>query len=117
MLCILFDLKTNSKQITKHIKATGKTKEYPYYHCTCRRGNCSQNKYIIEDKLEQLIKDEISKFTILPQFRDWALEVLRESHKDETKERKEIFVFISKFSTPIPLGGSVLFDCWVCTPS
>ncbi|MCJ7772718.1 MAG: zinc ribbon domain-containing protein [Desulfobacterales bacterium] len=91
MLCIPFDLKTNSKQITKHIKATGKTKEYPYYHCTCRRGNCSQNKYIIEDKLEQLIKDEISKFTILPQFRDWALEVLRESHKDETKERKEIF--------------------------
>jgi|GEM_PF-6783282 len=32
----------------------------------------------------ELIKDEISIFTMLPQFRDWALEVLRESHKDET---------------------------------
>jgi len=81
---------------TKHIKATGKTKEYPYYHCTGRRGNCKQTKYIREDKLEQLIKDEISKFTILPQFRDWALEVLQESHKDETAERKEIFNNLQK---------------------
>ncbi|MHB8276447.1 MAG: recombinase family protein [Candidatus Humimicrobiaceae bacterium] len=75
----------------KKIKSTGKSISYIYYHCTGRRGNCSQTKYIREDKLEQLIKDEISKFTILPQFRDWALEVLRESHKDEVNERKEIF--------------------------
>jgi len=43
-----------------------------------------------------LIKDEISRFTILPQFRDWALEVLRESHKDEVSERKVIFNNLQK---------------------
>ena len=80
-----------AEEKTKKIKTSGKSKAYTYYHCTGRRGNCSQTKYIREDELEQLIKDGISKFTILPQFRDWALEVLRESHKDETKERKEIF--------------------------
>jgi site-specific DNA recombinase len=80
---------------TKFIKSTGKTKDYIFYHCTKRR-RCSQNKYIKEDKLEELIKEEIGKFTILPQFRDWALEVLRESHKDEVSERKEIFKNLEK---------------------
>jgi DNA invertase Pin-like site-specific DNA recombinase len=83
---------------TKPIKSTREIKVYPpYYHCTKRKGNCSQSKkYIREDELEQLIKDEISRFTILPQFRDWALEVLRESHKNEVSERKEIFNNLQK---------------------
>ena len=85
-----------AEEKTKTIKNSGKSRIYTYYHCTGRRGNCTQNKYIREDDLELLIKDEIAKFTILPQFRDWALEVLRESHKDETKERKEIFNNLQK---------------------
>ena len=80
----------------KKIKSTGKSISYVYYHCTGRRGNCSQSKYVREDKLVELIKDEISRFTILPQFRDWALEVLRESHADEVSERKILFKNLEK---------------------
>jgi len=80
----------------KRIKSTGKSISYIYYHCTGRRGNCSQNKCIREDKLVELITAEVSKFTILPQFRDWALEVLRESHADEVSERKILFNNLEK---------------------
>jgi len=81
---------------TKKIKSTGNSISYTYYHCTGRRGNCSQNKCIREDKLVELITAEVSRFTILPQFRDWALEVLRDSHQDEVGERKEIFNNLQK---------------------
>ena len=85
-----------AEEKVKKIKSKGKSISYTYYHCTGRRGKCSQNKCIPEEKLEELIKDEVSRFTILPQFRDWALEVLRESHKDEVSERKEIFNNLQK---------------------
>ncbi|MCL5072918.1 MAG: recombinase family protein [Actinobacteria bacterium] len=85
-----------AEEKTKKIKSTGKSISYTYYHCTGRRGNCSQTEYIREDKLKELIKNEVSRFTIMPQFRDWALEVLRESHKDEVNERKKIFNNLEK---------------------
>lgn len=80
----------------KKIKSTGKSISYIYYHCTGRKGNCSQTKCIREDRLVELIKDEISRFVILPQFRDWALTVLRESHADEVSERKILFKNLEK---------------------
>ena len=97
---------------TKPIKSTREIKVYPpYYHCTGRKGNCSQNKkYIREDELERLIKDEVSRFTILPQFRDWALEALRESHKDEVSERKEIFNNLQKTYKDIEIQINRLTD-------
>jgi len=85
-----------AEEKVKKIKSTGKSISYTYYHCTGRRGNCSQNKCVREDRLVELITNEVSRFTILPQFRDWALEVLRESHKDEVSERKEIFNNLQK---------------------
>jgi site-specific DNA recombinase len=97
---------------SKPIKSTREIKVYPpYYHCTGRKGNCSQNKkYIREDKLEELIKDEVSRFTILPQFRDWALEALRDSHKDEVSERKEIFNNLQKTYKDIEIQINRLTD-------
>ncbi|PIR17675.1 MAG: hypothetical protein COV46_03180 [Deltaproteobacteria bacterium CG11_big_fil_rev_8_21_14_0_20_49_13] len=77
----------------KLIKCNGEVKEYTYYHCTRKRTDydCSQKKVIRDDVLNQLIADEIEKFTILPEFRDWALEVLKEQNSKEVTDRNQIF--------------------------
>ncbi len=77
---------------TKYIKSTGKIKEYTYYHCTRRsqKIKCSQRKVIREDNLERQIEEEIKKWTILPEFRDWALEILNQENDKEIEDRKQI---------------------------
>ncbi len=82
----------------KLIKTTGEIKKYTYYHCTRRKQDihCSQTRYTSEDELEKQILNELNKFTILPQFIDWALEVLRGSHKNEVDERKAIYRNLEK---------------------
>jgi len=52
--------------------------------------DCSQRKSIREDILEAQIEEELKKYTILPEFRDWALEVIHESHEKEAADRKKI---------------------------
>ena len=64
-----------------------------YYHCTGRRKDykCSQRKYIRVEELELQIKIEVDKITIIPKFRDWALERLREFHKKEGQDQENIY--------------------------
>jgi hypothetical protein len=38
-----------------------------------------------------MIAGEIEKFTILPEFRDWALDVLKEQNSKEVEDRNYIF--------------------------
>jgi len=63
---------------TKYIKITGEIRSYTYYHCTRRKKDiqCSQRKNIREEELERQIEQELEKYTILPEFRELALEVL-----------------------------------------
>ncbi len=76
----------------KFIKSTGKIRNYTYYHCTRRskKIKCSQRKVICEENLEKQIEEEIKKWTILPEFRDWALEILNQENDKEIEERKQI---------------------------
>ena len=78
---------------TKFIKSTGEIKTYHYYHCSRRKKgvDCSQRHSIKEEELNNQFETEISKFTILPKFRDWAIEVLNESHDKEIEERNKIY--------------------------
>jgi site-specific DNA recombinase len=78
---------------TKITIGTGNVKKYTYYHCTKRKKNvqCSQNKSIREDELQNQILEEVKRITIRPIFREWAIEHLRGSHKNEVDQRKEIF--------------------------
>ena len=78
---------------TKYIKSTGKNHYYTYYHCTRKKCdiNCSQKKVIREEELESKIEQELAKYTILPEFRDWALESLRQVNDKEISERSKIF--------------------------
>ena len=78
---------------TKIIKGTGEIKKYTYYHCTRRKVDikCSQRKVLSEDKLEDQIEDILDSYTILPEFRDWALEVLNEKNDSEIEDRTKIY--------------------------
>ena len=82
-----------AEQKQKTIKETGGRREYVYYHCTRKKLDrpCSQRKYIREDQLELQIEREIAKHTIMPEFRDWALQILNEKNDAEIEERKKIY--------------------------
>lgn len=78
---------------TKIIKGTGEVKKYTYYHCTRKKVSikCSQRKVLSEDKLEEQIEDVLDSYTILPEFRDWALEALNEKNDTEIEDRTKVY--------------------------
>ena len=73
----------------------GEPRVYSYYHCTRRkrgaRAICDQRKPIKLEDLEGQIDSELSLYTILPQFKDWALEVLNRNNDHEIEERTKIY--------------------------
>lgn len=76
----------------KFIKSTKTLKEYTYYFCTRKRKdiNCSQRTAIKEDALEAMIQQEIERYTILPEFKEWALKILNRANDQEIENRKKI---------------------------
>lgn len=82
----------------KHIKSTGEMKEYCYYHCTHKRKDmkCFQRKSTLDLGLELLIEQELEKYTILPEFRDWALEALNGANDKEIETRTKIHESLNK---------------------
>ncbi len=84
----MYTAETKKKEILK----TKEVRFYTYYHCTRKRRDmiCSQRKNIREEDLESQIDMLLSKFTILPEFRDWALEALRSSNDYEIIDRTHI---------------------------
>ncbi|MDP3296847.1 MAG: recombinase family protein [Thermodesulfovibrionia bacterium] len=77
----------------KLIKKTGEIKEFTYYHCTrrTRKVICNQRKSITLDNLEIAIEKEIEKYTILPEFLQWALEGLNKKNDTEIEDRTKIY--------------------------
>ncbi len=77
----------------KFIKKTGEVKEFIYYHCTRKKTtiNCSQRKMLPLEDLELQVEKELEGLTILPEFRDWALEVLNENNDREIEDRTKIY--------------------------
>ncbi|MEK7112774.1 MAG: hypothetical protein AAB875_05615 [Patescibacteria group bacterium] len=66
---------------------------YSSNYCTKRKKGCkcSQKGYTTGEGLEEQVRKEIEKITILPEFKDWALEILRESNNQEIEERTKIY--------------------------
>ncbi len=75
----------------KTIKSTGEIKEYTFYHCTHnkREANCKQRS-IEEVELKKAMKAEMASYTILPQFKDWAIEMLNKYNDSEIQQRSKI---------------------------
>ncbi len=76
----------------KLIKSTGEIREYTYYHCTrkTRKVKCNQRYNIREKDLELMIEKEIEKYTILPEFLQWALEGLNKKNDTEIEDRTKV---------------------------
>lgn len=89
----------NTAEIKKKIiKTTGKFKKYTYYHCTRKKKHikCSQKKVVSQENIESQIKEFLDDITIMPEFKDWALDVIRENDSDKIKEKEELSVKFKK---------------------
>ena len=72
---------------------SGEIRPHTYYHCTRKttKINCDQRKNMKADDLELLIEKEIDKYTILPEFLQWALEGLNKKNDTEIEDRSKIY--------------------------
>jgi site-specific DNA recombinase len=72
-------------RVRKILKGSGKVKIYVFYYCHDARKHrkCSQGLYTNAVDIDAQILEEIEKFTIMPEFRDWALDALREQGDEE----------------------------------
>ena len=96
----------------KMVKSTGRLTTYVYYRCT-RKSDvrpCTQNKYTTLKELEEQIDSELGKYTILPEFRDLALKILRRSNKTEIKSRSQIYAAQQKRRQEIQTQLDKLID-------
>ena len=76
----------------KYIKSTGEIKTYTYYHCTKRKRDIKCNQPCINlDNMEHQIDDILETITILPKFKDWALEILNKNNDCEVETRAKIY--------------------------
>lgn len=80
-----------AEQKQKHIKSTGETRSYIYYHCTGKSKSikCTQPKqHVSENELFRQIKEKLTKFTIDPDFYKLAIEALAQE-EDEVVEKDQ----------------------------
>jgi len=68
---------------TKQVKTTGEYKTYVFYHCTKRKGNCTDKHYTKVDEIESMIEKELMAYHLMPEFRDWAVRIVLENHQNE----------------------------------
>ncbi len=84
----LYTAETHNK-----VLKSGEIREHTYYHCTRKttKVKCNQRKNILVNDLEVMIEKEIEKYTILPEFLGWALEVLNKKNDTEIDDRSKIY--------------------------
>ncbi len=78
----------------KILKSTNERKHYTLYYCVNARkhkGACSQRHYTNVHVIEKQIAQEIEKFTILPEFKQWMLDILKREDDEEVEKRTKIY--------------------------
>ncbi len=80
-------------EVKKKLLKSGEIREHQYYHCTrkTRKVRCDQKKNIRLENLEVVIEKELEKYTIYPEFLEWALEDLRQKNDTEIEDRSRIY--------------------------
>ena len=93
MKCEVCGSMYTASEKTKIVKTTGELKTYVYYHCTRRKKDvvCNQRKPMTLKELEDQIDIKLERFTILPKFQEWALEILNRDNDKEIEERTKIY--------------------------
>ncbi len=80
-----------AEEKNKYYKTTKNTGNYVYYRCSRRRKpklECHEPA-ITKDAIEEQIEKELLKFTIDPEFRDFALSKLRRNNDNEIETRTQ----------------------------
>jgi site-specific DNA recombinase len=72
------------------VQKNGNVHHYVYYHCTKRKEPRCTEPSVEERDLEKQIKDYLSRIQISDRFMKWALEYLRELHREEEKNLSAI---------------------------
>ena len=74
----------------KRLRSVDKTRSYTYYHCTRRKIGpaCSQRNCLTEQDLTLGIERALAKYSLRPEFRDFALRHLQESTHQKAEERR-----------------------------
>ena len=87
-----------ARHITKFVKAENRYVTYVYYYCTRKslKRPCNQSKYTLVEEVERDIDEELGKYTIIPEFKDMALKILRRNHKLEVGEREKTYGRLQK---------------------
>ncbi len=77
----------------KIVKRTGELKTYIYYHCTRKKKEiaCNQRNPLTLKELEDQIDIKLERYTILPKFKEWALEILNRNNDKEIEDRTKIY--------------------------
>lgn len=81
-----------AEEKNKFIKSTKQYAKYVYYRCTKKKRelNCKEAPIKVEN-LEKQIVDEIAKYTIPEEFKNWALNILKKENKKEIDDRSKIY--------------------------
>ncbi|MEN9605010.1 MAG: hypothetical protein RJB39_695 [Candidatus Parcubacteria bacterium] len=77
---------------TQLVKKTGEFETYVYYHCTKKKKetDCDQKPVTLKN-LESQIDIELERYTILPKFQQWALDILNRDNDKEIEERTKVY--------------------------
>lgn len=76
----------------KVLKSTGEIAEYTYYYCVDaqKKETCPHTRYTNVDKIETQIEEAIDKFTMHPDIKEWAIELLHEENDYDRSEQSKI---------------------------
>lgn len=76
----------------KIVKGTGEIKGYVYYHCGHKKKDieCHEHRITLKE-LEDQIDIELERYTILPKFQEWALEIINRNNDKEIEERTNVY--------------------------
>ena len=93
MRCAVCGSMYTATEKTKMIKSTGQLKTFVYYHCTRKKKEvvCNQRNPMTLKELEDQIDIELERYTIIPQFQQWAIDILNRNNDKEITERTKIY--------------------------
>jgi site-specific DNA recombinase len=88
---------------TKLIKNKDEFVTYVYYYCSRKsmKRPCSQIAYTQLSNIENDIQNELEKYTIIPEFKDLALKILKKHHKIEVQSRGKLYEKLHKTRTEL----------------
>jgi site-specific DNA recombinase len=75
----------------KHYKGTNRTVVYEYYHCTRRRGRCTEPS-VTGKEIESALASRLGEISIHPSFGDWLLNVIDRDFAEQERSDRTVDV-------------------------